>query len=59
MHFPENQLGASLKLHFLVVGDQDRENFPENQLGASLKPGAFTEQTVKLVTSPRTNSGPH
>ena len=36
--FPENQLGASLKLCGAVLRLVDRLNFPENQLGASLKP---------------------
>ena len=39
-HFPENQLGASLKLAVAVLAGEAELDFPENQLGASLKPGA-------------------
>ena len=36
--FPENQLGASLKVeNKITVSYQNAPDFPENQLGASLK----------------------
>ena len=37
-HFPENQLGASLKLFYSGKDATFNRHFPENQLGASLKP---------------------
>ena len=36
-HFPENQLGASLKLDLDFERRPRPLDFPENQLGASLK----------------------
>ena len=36
-YFPENQLGASLKVHSRCPKAFMRSYFPENQLGASLK----------------------
>ena len=38
-HFPENQLGASLKCDARPYLFRCHRNFPENQLGASLKFG--------------------
>ena len=53
LHFPENQLGASLK--HLVVQDAlaGRPHFPENQLGASLKRRAGLRPALIFNLLPR------
>ena len=58
-HFPENQLGASLKRLSGRPTIGRRWYFPENQLGASLKPVYRLALGTVIRTSPRTNSGPH
>ena len=58
-HFPENQLGASLKGNEYQLLRRCFSNFPENQLGASLKAFGVIFLPLPVLTSPRTNSGPH
>ena len=59
-HFPENQLGASLKAETTYIPHLQEPYFPENQLGASLKGRDYRISLLGFQpTSPRTNSGPH
>ena len=56
-HFPENQLGASLKRAPGAPDDLGRRHFPENQLGASLKLVAAVPMPGMAVDFPENQLG--